>query len=190
MTVKRGLAVVTALATTAAMTGGGCAGPTEPAPAMASRAEVAVPWSWEMPACAGYQPGDYASPGYRVEVRTREVADLLEQVETYEPGWAAVAVADIRSVLDACASYEAGGSGDPAAFREQHLIVETGFAGDDSLLVEVVRQQPPDWQVSYAVVVRRGEEVTTVRAPETGLARAACHAVLATCREEFRRPAR
>ena len=144
-------------------------------------ASVTAPWAWQLPGCVAYRETDYESPKHRLDAQTRQAADTVEYVEIYQPGWGERAVSEIRAVLDECATYEAGGSGDPEAFREQYVIVETGFAGDESLLIEVVRQNPPELQTSYAVVVRRGEQVVTVRGAETAIAQATCLAVLATC---------
>ena len=148
------------------------------APDASAQSGPLPPWAWEMPRCVGYRAEDYHAPGHRVAVEVHEERGVVAQVETYQAGWGPRAVAEIRAVIDACGSYEYGERGDPQAFLEQHLVLRTGFAGDESLLVETVRLRPPDTMTWYAAVVRRGDAVTTARAPER--ADAICHAG-ATC---------
>jgi hypothetical protein len=148
------------------------------APDVSAGSGVDQPWAWEMPQCVGYRAEDYHSPEHRVAVEVREEPGVLVQVETYQPGWGPRAMAEIRAVIEACGSYEYGERGDPDAFLAQHLVVETGFAGDESLLVEGIRLQPPASETRYAAVVLRGEVVTTVRTADP--AEAKCHAG-ATC---------
>lgn len=135
------------------------------------------PWSWEMPGCVAYRPTELRAPEHRLSVTVRHQPGLVEQVETYQDGWGARAMAEIRTVVQECASYEAGGSGDPDAFREQHWILETGFAGDDALLVETVRLTPPQTWTGHATAVRYGDVVATQRTSGWGAAVARCLAV-------------
>jgi hypothetical protein len=145
-----------ALAQLALLAVGGCGGASaQPGPA--------EPWAWEMPYCPGYRAEDYQAPAHRLAVEVREQPGVVELVETYHSGWGPRAVAEIRVVLRECGSYEYGERGDPRAFLEQHLVLRTGFAGDESLLVETVRLRPPDTETRYAVVVRRDDVVSTVR---------------------------
>jgi hypothetical protein len=137
----------------------GCAEPASP--------EVATePWAWEMPHCVVYQPGEYAAPDHRRDVAVHDGSLVVEQVEQYEAGWGPRAVEEIRAVVGECARYEYGELGDPAAFTEQNRVVDSGFAGDESLLVETVRLAPPEVRTWYAVVVRYGDRVITLRASE------------------------
>ena len=130
-------------------------------------------WPWHMPQCVGYDATAYRAPSHRLAV-TSQGATVRE---VYEPGWATRAMAEIRQVVAACGSYESGGRTDPAAFREQNAVVDDGFAGDESLLVRTTRLTPPrpaqEW---FVAVVRRGDEVVTVRAASRdGAVRAAAH---------------
>lgn len=144
----------------------GCAEPASPEPA--SPEPAAAPWAWEMPECVVYQPADYAAPAHRRAVTVHDGSLVVEQVEQYESGWGARAVEEIRAVVGDCARYEYGELGDPAGFTEQNRVVDAGFAGDESLLVETVRLSPPEVRTWYAVVVRYGDRVITLRASELG----------------------
>lgn len=119
--------------------------------------EPLAPWAWAMPRCVAYQPERYEAPGRRVEVdRPREGI----VTEVYEPGWGPDAFAEIHSVVRTCGSFEDGD------LREQNLVVETGFGGDESVLVESVQIEPPaPMRTSYAAAVRDGDAVITVRVP-------------------------
>ncbi len=134
----------------------------------AEQPPVAEPWAWELPDCVGYRAADYRAPAQRQQVRVRSRSDRTEQVEIYQPGWGERAFAEIRRVLRECARYEAGGRDDPDAYRQQHLIIDTGFAGDESLLVKSIRLRPPEQHTAYAVVVRVADQITTIRTEELG----------------------
>jgi len=140
-------------------------------------------WSWQMPHCVAYRPSQLVTPEHRRSVLVRDRPGLTEQVEQYEAGWGARAVAEIRAVVRECGRYEYGQPGDPAGFLAQNRVLETGFAGDESLLVETVHLVPPAVQTWYAVVVRHGDRVTTVRTSDRGVAATRCLlvAVAATC---------
>lgn len=129
---------------------------------------VTEPWAWELPDCAGYQVADYQAPTQRQQVQVSAGTDPVQQVEVYQPGWGKRAFTEIRQVLRECANYEAGGPGDPDSYRQQHLIIDTGFAGDESLLVESMQMRPPELHTSYAVVVREGDQITTIRTERLG----------------------
>jgi hypothetical protein len=146
-----GVATVVALAAALA----GCAPAEPPAPAQPA-------WAWEMPQCVVYEPADYAAPAHRRSATVHDGSLVVEQVEEYEAGWGPRAFQDIRSVVRECGRYEA------EEFLEQHRVVETGFAGDESLLVETTRLVPPQVQTWYAVVVRYGDRVITLRGSELG----------------------
>lgn len=154
----------------------GCADPEEPL----------APWAWAMPRCVAYQPERYETPARRVEVE-----QIREGVvsEVYESGWGPDAFAEIRSVVHTCGSFEDGD------LREQNLIVQTGFGGDESVLVETVRIEhgggggqagatPPAMRTVYAAVVREGDAIVTVRVPGLGREETLClaGAERATCR--------
>jgi hypothetical protein len=153
---RRTAATVAAVATALA----GCAAPEPAAPP--------PPWAWEMPQCTVYQPADYEAPAHRRAAKVHDGSLVVEQVEEYEAGWGPRAVEDIRAVVRECARYEA------EEFLEQHRVVDTGFAGDESLLVETVRLVPPQVRTWYAVVVRYGDQVITLRASELGAVATQC----------------
>jgi hypothetical protein len=125
---------------------------------------AAAPWAWEMPQCVVYQPARYAAAGHRHSVTVHDGSLVVEQVEEYEAGWGPRAIEDIRAVVRDCGRYEYGDLDDPAGFSEQNRVVDTGFAGDESLLVETVRLAPPELETRYAAVVRYGDRVITLRA--------------------------
>lgn len=157
----------------------GCAA-AEPSPGQ----PAAVPsWAWQMPHCVGYRPAELATPEHRRSVHVANQPGITEQVEQYETGWGPRAVAEIRAVVRACGSYEHGEYGDPAGFLAQNRVVETGFAGDESLLVETVHLIPPATRTWYAAVVRHGDRVTTVRTTGWSAAQTRCLVVAepATC---------
>lgn len=154
---RRVVATVVALAAVLA----GCA-PAEPP------ASAPPPWAWEMPHCVVYQPADYAAPEHRRSAIIHDGSLVVEQVEEYEAGWGPRAVEEIRAVVRECGRYEA------EEFLEQHRVVETGFAGDESLLVETVRLVPPQVRTWYAAVVRYGDRVITLRGSELGSVATQC----------------
>jgi len=148
---RRAAATVAALTTVLT----GCASAEPPA-------STPPPWAWEMPQCVVYEPADYAAPEHRRSAIIHDGSLVVEQVEEYEAGWGPRAVEDIRAVVRDCARYEA------EEFLEQHRVVETGFAGDESLLVETVRLVPPQAETWYAAVVRYGDRVITLRGSKLG----------------------
>jgi hypothetical protein len=158
---RRLAAVVAAMVAVLAAVLAGCAAapPLAPPP---------PPWAWEMPQCVVYQPGEYAAVAHRRSASVYDGEMVVEQVEEYEAGWGPRAVEDIRTVVRECARYEA------QEFSEQHRVVETGFAGDESLLVETVRLVPPQVRTRYAAVVRYGDQVITLRTSELGAVATQC----------------
>jgi hypothetical protein len=131
-----------------------------------------------MPDCVGYHAADYAAPEHRLLVESGGG----EIRETYQAGWGERAMTEIRQVVAECASHEHGARDDPAAYREQTVVVGAGFAGDESLLVRTTRLSPPaPLRIWYSAVVRCGDLVVTARAEEAGAASRA--AARASCRE-------
>jgi hypothetical protein len=162
----------------------GCAGPgAGPGAGRGGGPEGLPPWSWQMPECVAYRPAELAAPAHRRSVRVHQRPDRTEQVEVYEAGWGARAVAEIRTVLRECGRYESGAPGDPAGFLAQHRVVDASFAGDESLLVETVHLIPPEVQTWYAAVVRYGDRVITLRTKDRTAAQTRCLVVAgpATC---------
>lgn len=130
-------------------------------------------WAFAMPDCAAYDAASYPAQQHRSAVRARtfvhQQRSVTERVETFAPGWAARSIDDVRQVVAACTRYEYG-SHSPGApgFRESHTIVDSGFAGDESILVKTDRLEVPGKSsTKYAAVVRRGDRVVTLTA--TGL---------------------
>lgn len=132
------------------------------------------PWAWQMPQCVAYRPAELAAPQHRRWAQVTDQSGFTEQVEEYDAGWGWRAVAEIRAVLGACSRYEYGRPGDPTGYLAQNRVVETGFAGDESLLVETVHLTPPDTEVWYTAVVRHGDRLTTVRTADRGAAQTRC----------------
>jgi hypothetical protein len=117
-------------------------------------------WVFAMPQCAAYDAAAYPAQQHRVHVLNRG----SERVETFAPGWAARSLEDVRQVVAACTRYEYG-SHSPGApgFRESHAIVDSGFAGDESMLVKTDRLElPGKSSTRYTAVVRRGDRVLTL----------------------------
>ena len=74
------------------------------------------PWPWEQGSCPNYRSGDYTAKSHRRAAVERYYRPLdgsspaHHVVETYEPGWAARNLDDVRRVLLRCASYLVLGS--------------------------------------------------------------------------------
>ncbi|SBT44693.1 hypothetical protein [Micromonospora narathiwatensis] len=93
-------------------------------------------------------------------------ASVSQIVERYAPGGGPDNLTDVRAVIDRCGQ-PMPTSATPTV--ERFAIVDTGFAGDESLLVrqDVVQLRPSSagtQHVDYIAVVRVGDVVTTVRA--------------------------
>jgi hypothetical protein len=134
-------------------------------------------WPWELTDCATYRPADYPSqdrrgPGRALSFARDGSAVATQFVERY-PASGAENLDDVRRVLAACARYRVTGPPlyDERSGRDDRLdVIDTGLAGDESLLVRRTRA----WlegdplapvgspTVSYLVVVRRGDLVTTI----------------------------
>ncbi|MFI6785148.1 hypothetical protein [Micromonospora sp. NPDC050276] len=97
-----------------------------------------------------YRPSDGSSRAYHV-------------VETYEPGWAERNVDDVRSVLRRCASYLVLGS------QVSFDIVDPQYLDGAGLLIRgrIEHADIPN-TVTYFVMLRRGETVSTVSLPDPG----------------------
>jgi hypothetical protein len=131
---------------------------------------------WWYGACPQYRSADYPSLRRQLDVETVSYASgtrrTSEIVELYPAGWGARNLADVRDVLGTCAGRPpAAGSRQtpPPAVR---TVVDTGIAGDESLLVreeqyafagETIATSPA--VTSLVAVVRVGELVATVIAP-------------------------
>ncbi|MEV4118675.1 hypothetical protein [Micromonospora sp. NPDC049645] len=127
------------------------------------------PWPWEQRSCPRYQSGDYTAKSHRRAAVQRYYrpsdgsSSAHHVVETYEPGWAERNVEDVRRVLLRCASYLVLGSQvsfdvvDPHYLRGAGMLIRGRIAHPGS---------PPT--VTYFVLVRRGETVSTVSLPDPG----------------------
>jgi hypothetical protein len=138
-------------------------------------------WAFAMVYCPAYRPEDYPAQGHRVAVRQgtfgqSERRMVIEVVGRYAPGWGARVVPEVRSVLAVCGDYsyrerDASYREGVAEFRERSRVVASGFAGDDSLIVEIV-QTGKDGQ-SYprqVTVVQVGDQVVTLSSVGLSLA--------------------
>lgn len=130
-------------------------------------------WYWGLwdGSCPAYRSSLFPSLPHRkaletVAYRAGGATSVSQIVERYDTGWGDDNVNDVRTAIDRCGDAEPTAE-TPAVPR--FTIVETGFAGDESLLVrtELVQlgQSPSsDPDINYIAVVRVGEFVTTVRA--------------------------
>ncbi|WP_144022667.1 hypothetical protein [Asanoa hainanensis] len=81
-------------------------------------------------------------------------------VETYEPGWAARAMADLHRVLRTCRSYQASGA--DISLR----AVPTTNVCDETVTVHGQLRRPgKPPSTAYFVIVRCGDQVTTLEIP-------------------------
>jgi hypothetical protein len=127
-------------------------------------------WAFAMPQCPAYDAASYPAQQHRSAVRARGFVHpqhrASERVETFDSGWAARSLEDTRRVVEACTRYEYGSyaAGEPG-FRESHAIVDSGFAGDESILVKTNRVNVPgESYTRYTAVVRKGDRVVTLAA--------------------------
>lgn len=135
------------------------------------RVDSGVPssdWAFAMPHCAAYDAASYPAQQHRDRVLTRAFVHPLrtasETVEIFAAGWATRSLDDVRRVVDACTRYEYGEHSPGApGFRESHRIVDSGFAGDESVLVRTDRVNVPGKAYTrYTAVVRRDDRVVTL----------------------------
>jgi hypothetical protein len=120
---------------------------------------------------AGYRAEDYPSRRHQIGQRVVRYegdrqATVEEIVERYDTGWGSRNVTDIQAVVAKSGATPYAPPGAGAALR--HTIIETGFAGDESLLIE---QKPWNFNGSTTIprpviqliaVVRVGDLVATV----------------------------
>ncbi|SCL30658.1 hypothetical protein GA0070624_4119 [Micromonospora rhizosphaerae] len=131
-------------------------------------------WYWGLwdGNCPAYKSSLFPSLPHRHAVETvayqavgGSLRSVSQVVERYDNGWGGRNLNDVRAVIDRC------GNLDPTPetlAMPNFAIVDTGFAGDDSLLVRVdlvqLGQGPSSDPQPYIAVVRVGDLVTTVRA--------------------------
>ncbi|MFD2762953.1 hypothetical protein [Micromonospora eburnea] len=132
-------------------------------------------WGFWDGMCPGYRSGPLPSlphqkaletVAYRMDGASGGVTSVSQIVERYTAGWGHDNLADVRAVIDRCGQPEPT-TATPTV--ERFAIVETGFAGDESLLVrqDLVRLRTSSAgaeHLGYIAVVRVGDVVTTVRA--------------------------
>jgi hypothetical protein len=134
-------------------------------------------WYWDdaEPWCPEYAVEDYPSLERKLDFDTggwlRDGAAVPERVdqvvELYEPGTGAANVVDVQAYLETCSRRpEAGDQVAPTYYE----IEQTGFAGDESLLIRVEEYQfgegdeiEPPGEPLHVAVVRVGDAVTTIR---------------------------
>ncbi|MEU4555310.1 hypothetical protein [Micromonospora violae] len=137
------------------------------------------PWPWEQDDCPNYRSSDYSAKSHRRAAVERyyQPSDGSSQahhvVETYEPGWAERNVDDVRRVLLRCASYPVLGS------QVSFDVVDSQYLEGVGMLIRgrIGHADKPD-TVTYFVMVKRGETVSTVRLPDLG-SRAAVDSIAA-----------
>jgi hypothetical protein len=134
-------------------------------------------WFWDNaePWCPEYRVDDYPSVGQQIDVDTggwaRAIQALPERVdqavELYPTGVGTQNIDDVRAFVELCSRRpEPGDQVAPTAYT----IVDTDFAGDESLLIwveqyvfnengQIVQAGEPD----RVAVVRVGDAVTTIR---------------------------
>jgi hypothetical protein len=128
-------------------------------------------WAWDG-VCPAYESAAVPSLARRTEQQMvgfrRQYPEpaVVEIVERYAAGWGARNLDDVRTVIELCGR----ATPPPGEAPTRWTIEETGFAGDESLLVrhEAWAYQgeeiAPDPMVLYTAVVRVGDEVATIRA--------------------------
>ncbi|MBG6064728.1 hypothetical protein [Micromonospora ureilytica] len=126
-------------------------------------------WPWEQGNCPNYRSGDYPAKSHRraaVERYYRPFdgsSPAHHVVETYEPGWAERNVDDVRRVLLRCASYLVLGS------QVSFDVVDPHYLNGAGMLIRgrIEHADIPN-TVTYFVMLRRGETVSTVSLPDSG----------------------
>jgi len=114
------------------------------------------------------EAGTYATDAQRVAGRYRSFVGGPElggyqTVTRYQLGKAAQLMDEVRAAVQACASYVPDGE----SITYYARIVETGFAGDESLIIYTSTSPTPTEETypsGYMAVVRVGDVVTVVEA--------------------------
>ncbi|WP_433650100.1 hypothetical protein ACQP2C_27010 [Micromonospora zamorensis] len=127
------------------------------------------PWPWEQGNCPNYRSDDYPAKSHRRAAVQRyyRLSDgsspAHHVVETYEPGWAERNVDDVRRVLLRCASYLVLGS------RVSFDVVDPDYLEGPGMLIRGrIEHADIPHTVTYFVMLRRGETVSTVSLPDPG----------------------
>ncbi|MFU8854176.1 hypothetical protein ACNAW0_24795 [Micromonospora sp. SL1-18] len=144
----------------------------------AEQIENADRWYWGFwnGMCPEYRSRDFPSlarqdalemVAYRAPAPSgKGVTSVSQIVERYAAGGGGDNVTDVRAVIDRCGH---PGPTPATPIVERFAVVDTGFAGDESLLVRQDQATLPSsptggTHVDYIAVVRVGDAVTTVRA--------------------------
>lgn len=127
------------------------------------------PWPWEQDSCPDYRSSDYPAKSHRRSAVERyyRLSDgsspAHHVVETYEPGWAERNVDDVRRVILRCASYSVLGSQVSFDVVDPHYLKGAGML----IRGRIAHADGPN-TVTYFVMLKRGETVSTVRLPDPG----------------------
>lgn len=137
------------------------------------------PWPWEQSGCPHYRSEDYPARSYRQGAVERFYrpsdgsSPAHHVVEKFEPGWAERNVEDVRRVLSRCASYRMLGSNISFSVVDPHYRAGTGM-----LIRGRIEHANIPPTVTYFVMLRRGEVVSTFSLPDPG-SRAALDSIAA-----------
>jgi hypothetical protein len=132
-------------------------------------------WYWDgEPWCPEYRLDDYPSVPRRLDVATvswqatgAALPERVDQlVELFDAGGGAANLDDVRAFVETCSRRPAEGDQVAPTYFE---IEQTGFAGDESLLIRAEAYQfnaddqiEPAGEFEYTAVVRVGDAVTTI----------------------------
>ncbi|MBM0275027.1 hypothetical protein [Micromonospora tarensis] len=128
-----------------------------------------APWPWEQDSCPNYRSSDYPAKSHRRAAVQRYYrpsdgsSPAHHVVETYEPGWAERNVEDVRQVLLRCASYLVKGSQVSFDVVDPHYLEGVGM-----LIRGRIEHADIPTTVTYFVVLKRGETVSTISLPDSG----------------------
>lgn len=126
-------------------------------------------WPWEQDSCPKYKSSDYPAKSHRRAAVQRYYRPsdgsppAHHVVETYEPGWAERNVDDVRRVLLRCASYPVLGSQVSFDVVDPHYLEGTGML----VRGRIAHAEIPN-TITYFVMLKRGETVSTIRLPDPG----------------------
>jgi len=130
-------------------------------------------WAWDQSAeCSAYRSADYPSLRQHADLvytgwGIGETTGVAEHVHRYRPGWGPRAVDDVRRVLATCPGATPPPSTPGGAVPSRLTVVDTDFAGDESLLIRneawsYLSETTIEPYVTLIAVVRVGDLVATV----------------------------
>jgi hypothetical protein len=135
------------------------------------------PWAFAMHQCVRYDDADYPAQHHREGTQVRVLTQhpgharrVEQRVDRFAPGWSARSIADVHRVVERCGHYEYGERSPGApGFLESVGIVDSGFAGEESLLVVIERLAiPGESTTTYVAVVRQADLLVTLVATGVG----------------------